>query len=48
MVSADAFADHCEARLENLDRDEHGYIPKYKPFLARVRALGNVYIDLES
>jgi hypothetical protein len=48
MVSADAFADHCEARLENLNCDEHGRFPRYKPFLARVRALGNIYIDLES
>jgi len=40
MVTASSFADHCEKRLEDS--------PKVKRFLKKVRALREMYIDLES
>ena len=47
LVDPDTFANHCEERLcEEMTRK--GYPVKFRPFIARVRALGNIYIDLES
>lgn len=40
MVTASDFARHCEERLDDS--------PKVKRFLKKVRALGEMYIDLES
>ncbi len=40
MVTASDFARHCEERLDDS--------PKIKRFLKKVRALGEMYIDLES
>ena len=45
LVTADAFADHCEARL--LDCDETSQAAKTK-FLNKLRELGQRYIDLEN
>jgi hypothetical protein len=40
MVTASAFANHCEERLDDS--------PKVKRFLKKVRSLGDMYVDLES
>jgi len=40
LVTASDFARHCETRLDDS--------PRVKRFLARVRALGETYVDLES
>jgi hypothetical protein len=40
MVTASSFASHCEERLDDS--------PKVKRFLKKVRAFGEMYIDLES
>jgi hypothetical protein len=45
LVTADAFADHCEARL--LDCDETSQAAKTK-FLNKLRDLGETYLDLEN
>lgn len=40
MVTASDFANHCEERLDDS--------PKCKRFIAKLRKLGELYIDLES
>lgn len=40
LVTASCFADHCQQRLDDS--------PASQKFLAKVRALGEMYIDLES
>ena len=40
LVTASAFADHCQARLDDS--------PRTRRFLERLRSLGEMYLDLES